>query len=160
MDTKATAERILHRWKVDLKNKDRTKASIYGNFDELLSEWDNIDLPLENAEIMFKSAIREHYPTRGCSRAIFKRSKSSHKDTDEDEFYKNWCKMIEDEAYQVFFVYYPIETEKKKPEPNYGGMSKQEHMRQIAYADSHPSVNVQKILAEREALLKSSKESE
>ena len=150
MNQEKIAEVILHRWKMELKGKDKTKASIANNFDELVDNWKSADVSLDAASDLMKDAIKAHLPSKGIIKAVYRRNKLSY--MTEDEYAESWCSMIEGEAYQVFYLYYPLEI-KKKPVASYGSMSKQEHMRQMSYADTHPDINMEKIIKKRNAII-------
>lgn len=152
MEIKKIAELILHKWKVELKSKDRTKANIGNNFDELIDSWKSAEVPVDMASDLMKQAVKEHFPIRGVAKAVYRRNKKMLRDTSEDEYIANWCEMIESEAYQVFYLYYPIDVPKKQV-VSYGSMSKQEHMRQMAYANTHPDINIRKLIEKRNTIM-------
>lgn len=157
MDIRKLGEAILHKWKVDLKSKNRAKANISGNFDELIDGWNSSEIPRDVAEDLMKDAVKEHFPSRSLARSFYKRNKAMLQGATEDEYTANWCNMIECEAYQVFYLYYPIEV-KKKEKVSYGSMSKQEYLRQMSYANTHPDINLNKVLEKRALTMKEDKD--
>lgn len=154
MDIRKTAETIFHKWKVDLKSKNRAKANIGNNFDELIDGWSSIEVPREMAEELMKYAVKEHFPPKGLAKSFYKKNKMMLKDTTEDEYIAEWCSMIECEAYQVFYLYYPIDIVPKKQKVTYGSMSKQEYLRQMSYANTHPDIDLKKVMEKRDSIMK------
>ena len=157
MDKRVLAESLLHKWKMVLKGRDRTKGHIAENFDDLIDGWKTAEIPREITADLIKEAIPEHYPPRSIARATYKKYKNTMNGKTEDEYIGNWESMIESEAYQVYYLYYPIEVKKKVQVINYGGMSKQEHMRQMAYAGNHPSIDLKTIRERRKILVDENK---
>ena len=141
MDITKIAEIIFHKWKIDLKGLNRSKDHIANNFDLLVEGWSSADVPRDIADNLMKNAVKEHYAPRSVERAIYRKNKPRLRGTTEDEFIEDWRKMIESEAYQVFYLHYPLEIIKKK-QTTYGSMSKQEYMRQMAYASTYPEANM------------------
>ena len=161
MEHSEIANLILHKWKVELKSKPKSKSYVAQNFDELVDQLKSADIPRSISLDIMKEAIPEHFPSRSLARSMYKKYKYMAKDKNEDEYYEEWCSMIEAEAYQVFYLYYPLEDitgVKDKKRVDYGSMSKQEYMRQMAYATSHPDVDMDKIREHRERLLRAERE--
>lgn len=139
------ARLIFHKWKTELKNKDRSRPNVAINFDELISSWHRSGISFDLAFELMKEAIKEHQPTNGCARNTFKRLKAVVNKS-EEEFIHDWFSNIEATAYQSFYSQYDIEGE-KPPEPvkNHGSMSEKEYKLQRQYADSYPEVDLDKI---------------
>lgn len=139
------AKLILHKWKTELKTKDRSKPNVAVNFDELISSWHRSGVPFELAFDLLKEAIKEHQPSSGCAKNTYKRLKAVVNKS-EKEFIDDWNENIEATAYQSFYNSYEIEGE-KSPEPpkTFGSMSEKEYRLQRKYADSYPEIDLESI---------------
>lgn len=137
------ARLLFHKWKTELRNKDRSRPSVSNNFDEIVSAWFRLEVPFDVAFELIKDAIKEHQPSDGCVRATYKRLKSVAKKT-EREFKEDWNGNIEATAYQSFYSYYEIEI---PPEPvkNFGSMSEKEYKLQRRYAETYPDIDIDDI---------------
>lgn len=139
------AELIFHKWKTELKTKDRSRPNVAINFDELISSWHRSGILFDTAYELIKKAIKEHQPTSGCARNTYKRLKAIVNKT-EKEFIEDWNGNIEDIAYQSFYSQYDIEGEEPpKPVKTYGSMSEKEYKLQRQYANSYPEIDLDAI---------------
>lgn len=152
MSDSSLADSIFHKWKIDLRNKNRSKQFISSNFDELVSSWKSANIDKDTVFPLMKDAIKEHYPPRSISKAVYKKGKQNYNGLSEDEFISNWESMIESEAYQVFYLYYPL-VQVEKQQIAYGSMSKQEYLKQMQYAKTHPEVDIEKVREQRRKTL-------
>ena len=139
-DITKKAELILHKWKMDLRTKPRTKDYVTANFDELVEKWYRCNVPIETAKELFSNAIKAHFPTQGCARAVFNKIRSTTK-MSEREFLDSWNKNIEVQAYQSFYSYYDLDLPPEPVKKQYGQMSEREYKLQRAYADSFESID-------------------
>lgn len=137
------AELLLHKWKTELKSKDRSQSNVGPNFDELIDVWDRSDIPFDTAFDLFKGAVRAHYPSDSCIRSVYKRLKPVMKKS-EQEFKEDWLSNIESTAYQSFYAVYDLDVP-IKPKMNTGSMSEKEYRLQRAHADSYPEIDLDTI---------------
>lgn len=162
MDLENTANNIFHRWKIALRGKDRSKANISSNFSELVEEWISNSVPYDIAFSIFRLAVLEHYPSRDVVKNVYKRVKKMNNfSMSEDEYAKDWQKMIETEAYNVFYSLYPS-TSKKTNIASIAAsktiitpVNNVEYMRQLEHASSFPEVDVNKAIEKRKNITNS-----
>lgn len=136
------AKRILEKWIADLKDKDRSRPAVSGNFDELFHTLFESDVNFETARELLDDAVKAHLPASGLARKIYKdikRGKAT--DKTEKEFVDEWCKHIKDCGYQSFYSLYS-EDEVAPEEKKYGNMSAREYRAQRKYATSFPKVDL------------------
>jgi hypothetical protein len=87
---------IFEEWKANLKQRDRSAASVANNFEELFSELKRAGATFDEAHAILPKAIKAHQPTPGLARNIYKTSKSNPKvaGTSEKEFIDQWNEDI------------------------------------------------------------------
>ena len=136
---KSKAELIFDKWKAELVNKDRSRAAVLGNFDELVNNWHRSKISFDEAYGLLDIAIKAHYPSNSVARNVFKGlKKKAFISSDETEFVIEWKNNISAAAKQAFYSFYNIEGANTQEEEKFGSMSSQEYRKQRKYADSHP----------------------
>lgn len=145
------AELLFMKWKADLADMDRSKPAVEGNFDLLFDQLFRSKVKIEEALPYLDKAIKAHYPTSYVVKQTFKRIKHFGKSESVQEFESSWKEHIGDAAKRVFFSIYNIdESAKINAEKNYGNMSASEYRKQQKYADSHPTIDWEAIIEERD----------
>lgn len=144
---RSKAELIFDKWKAELADKDRSKAAVAGNFDELFSTWYRSKVSFDDAYALLNQAIKAHEPNDAISRNVYRRLKRVMPiNKTEAEFATEWKSNIASTAKQVFYSLYDIEgTASADETAKYGNMSVQEYRKQRKYADSHPLLDWTKI---------------
>lgn len=147
---KSKAELIFDKWKAELVGKDRSRAAVAGNFDELFSSWHRSKVPFDEAYALLDTAIKAHLPTDYIAKITYKSLKrSAGIAKNELEFTTEWKQNISAAGKQVFYSLYDIEgTSPTKKDVKFGNMSAQEYRKQQKYADSHPTLDWQNIKIE------------
>ena len=146
---KSKAELIFDKWKAELVGKDRSRAAVAGNFDELFSAWFRSKIKFNDAYALLDTAIKAHMPSDSVAKNTFKRLKKlAAIPKGEAEFITEWKQNISATAKQVFYSIYDIEGTNPKEEVKFGSMSAQEYRKQRKYADSHPLLDWTKIKIE------------
>ena len=144
--SKNKAELIFDKWKAELVDRDRSRASVAGNFDELFSGWHRSKVSFDEAHNLLDTAIKAHFPSDAVGRNTFKRLKKvgGCSSKSETEFVSEWKQNISAAAKQVFYSLYDIDGTPKQ-DAKYGNMSPQEYHKQRKYANSHPLLDWTKI---------------
>jgi hypothetical protein len=138
------ASLILDKWIADLKEKDRSRAAVEGNFEELIEALFKAQIEFESALETVNKAITAHKPSNVVIDATYRRLKSFVSKT-KDEFGKEWRDNIEAAGKRVFYSIYTIDgTETSEPK-NFGSMSASEYRKQRKYAESHALIDWTKI---------------
>lgn len=147
---KSKAELILDKWKAELIGKDRSRAAVSGNFDELFSAWHRSKVQFEEAYSLLEVAIKVHYPSDSIARSTYRMLKrDAGIPKNELEFTTEWKQNISSTAKQVFYSLYDIDGVSAPAEDvKYGSMSAPEYRKQRKYADSHPLLDWTKIKIE------------
>ena len=144
------AELIFMRWEADLAEMDRTKPAVEGNFDLLFDQLFKAKLKIDDALVYLDKATKAHYPSSNVVRHTFKRIKSFSQVESLAEFESSWKSQIAQAAKRVFFSIYEIDDSNQVDGSKYGNMSPTEYRKQQKYADSHPSVDWEAIIEERD----------
>ena len=138
------AQHLFEQWSASLINRDRSKASLADNFDDLFYELDRHFVEFEIAYEFLNQAITAHLPTKSLVDMTYKNTRGRW--SSKDEFYEDWKKLIRDAATNVFYSRYPLDSDKKKEEsPLPGGMSRKEYVLQRKHADSFPALDLDQI---------------
>lgn len=146
---KSKAELIFDKWKAELIDKDRSRAQVAGNFDELFSAWHRSKVKFDDAYKLLEIAIKAHQPSDSIAKNTFKRlKKMAGISKSEAEFTTEWKQNISATAKQVFYSLYDIEGTNPQEDVKYGNMSSQEYRKQRKYAESHPLLDWTKIKIE------------
>jgi hypothetical protein len=139
---------IFQEWSASLKSKDRSKAAVPSNFEELFEKLKNSGVPFEDAHALLPKAVKAHQPIAAVARNSYKKIKSVAKNFDksEKEFVDEWNKSIEDVGTQTFFDIYPLPRLDEDNEPKqYGNMSAKEYKAQRKYADQFPVLDTSEL---------------
>jgi hypothetical protein len=143
---------IFEQWKADLKNKDRSAPSVYGNFEELFNSLRAAAATFEEAHAFLTTAVKAHQPAPGLARNTYKSLKSEGKMglTTEKEFSDKWNGDIADWATNAFYDTFPRPKTKDEEDDDgepkvYGNMSIKEYKLQRRYADSYPVLNTEEL---------------
>src|SRR5271165_7128829 len=96
---------IFQEWNASLKSRDRSKAAVPSNFEELFEKLKNSGVAFDDAHALLPRAIKAHQPIPAVARNSYKKIKSLaiRFDKSEKEFTDEWNKSIEDVGTQVFF---------------------------------------------------------
>jgi hypothetical protein len=73
MDSKKAASLILEKWIASLPTRDRGRANVANNFDELFQEWFNSHVSFEDAHALLEKAIKAHQPSASTVKHTYKR---------------------------------------------------------------------------------------
>lgn len=146
------AELLFMKWKADLADMDRSKPAVEGNFDLLFDQLFRSKVKMEEALPYLDKAIKAHYPTSYVVKQTFKRIKHFGKSESIQDFESSWKEHIGNAAKRVFFSIYNIDDDAQASTENkYGNMSASEYRKQQKYADSHPTIDWEAIIEERDA---------
>lgn len=143
---KKQANLILEKWIAELKDKDRSRAFVASNFDDLFLTLSKADIDFDIVHEMIDTAARAHYPSDFIARKTYdateKKRGSERKSY--QEFIDGWKKEIKESAIQSFYAFFnnelPTEEEKQ-----YGSMSAREYRAQRKYAESFPVLTFEEI---------------
>lgn len=148
------ANLIFDKWKADLKEMDRSKASVEGNFDMLFSKLKDSKVEFDVAHNILSKAITAHYPNQAVIDNVYKRIKIII-GTSKQEFAEDWKENIAAGAKRVFYSLYEIDGEAKDKDDDddgepkqYGSMSASEYRKQRAHIESYPLLDWTKIKLE------------
>jgi hypothetical protein len=137
------AEKIFEKWFLSLHSKDRTKDSLYTNFNDLFFELNRHFIPHDVAYEFVKSAVTKHLPDRQVVQRTYKNS-SKNKSHTEMEFFESWKQLIMAKAVEAFYDVYPLVDEAAEQSkiqlPK--GMSKKEYVLQRQHAKSFPLIDL------------------
>lgn len=144
------AELIFMKWEADLADMDRSRPAVEGNFDLLFDQLFRAKLKIDNALPYLDRAIKAHYPASSVVKYTYKRIKQFGGGDSLEEFEISWKSHISAAAKRVFFSIYEIDSSNQLDEKKYGNMSAVEYRKQQKYADSHPSIDWEAIIEERD----------
>lgn len=147
------ARLILERWVADLPNKDRSRANLSNNFEELFYDLYKANIPFDVAHGLLKEAIGHHFPSQSTAKWTYRNVRRDPNQTFA-EFLDSWKKIIADSATQAFYSFYQVEGENKEEEKKYGNMSAQEYMKQRRYADSFPTLDTDALQKKIDEIMK------
>ena len=143
---------IFEQWKADLKNRDRSAAAVYGNFEALFTSLRAAGATFDEAHKYLPNATKAHQPDPALARNTYKCLKTSPKlaGFSEKEFVDKWNKDIADKATNAFYDTFPRpkskDEEDEDGEPKvYGNMSAKEYKLQRKYADTYPVLNTEEL---------------
>lgn len=151
MDLTKTAELILEKWIASLKNRDRSKDAVAGNFDELFSDLKRANISFNDAHALLEPATKAHFPKKAVVKNVWKNSKALHEVfSTESEFEADWNQTIKAHAVEAFFANYPLKLdEDDDDEPKiYGNMSAKEYRAQRQYVEKFPILDTDKLIKE------------
>ncbi|CAB4124540.1 hypothetical protein UFOVP53_9 [uncultured Caudovirales phage] len=137
------ANLIFDKWKAELKEMDRTRANVDGNFDILFSNLKNSKVSFDTAHEILPKAIIAHYPNQGVIDNVYKRIKMSGKT--KQEYSDEWKENIGAAGKRMFYSLYDIEGEAKEEKKEYGSMSAKEYRLQRKHAEAFPLIDWEKI---------------
>jgi hypothetical protein len=147
------ARLILERWAADLRDKDRSRFKVTENFEELFNEMWRASIPFEIVHDMVSDAIKEHLPSGFVAKKTYATLKHQLQGKNYNEFLEDWKESIKDKAFQAFYTFYPIDGEGEKEEKKYGNMSAQEYTKQLKYASSFPTIDIEALKKQREKMM-------
>lgn len=139
------AELILDRWKADLKEMDRSRHNVQGNFELLFVTLEESKIGFETAHTILEKAIKAHYPPTGAVDNTYRRLKPMLSGKSKQEFLEEWKENIESAAKRAFYGLYDIDGAKDQESKKFGSMSTTEYKKQRKYAESHPVLDWQSI---------------
>lgn len=141
------AELLFEQWSSSLRSKDRTRAAVPGNFEELFEALKRANISFEVAHDILPKAIKAHQPNNGLIRNYYKLIKNNCAKT-EQEFAEEWRQNIKDAGTEAFYIHYTLtpKEEDEDPEPKvYGNMSAREYRLQRRHAESFPILDTSKL---------------
>lgn len=142
------AELIFDRWKADLKEMDRSRHKVEGNFELLFVTLDESKISFETAHQILDKAIKAHYPSQSVVDRTYRRLKPVVSKS-KDEFHEEWKDNISAAAKRAFYGLFNIDgAAEKQEDKEYGSMSASEYRKQRKYADSYPTLDWTKIKIE------------
>ena len=144
------AELLFMKWKADLADMDRSKPAVEGNFDLLFDQLYCAKVKMDDALPYLDKATKVHYPTPYVVKQTFKRIKHFGRSENLQDFDTSWKEFIANAARRVFFSIYSIDGANDNKEKKYGNMSASEYRKQHKYADSHPLIDWEAIIVERD----------
>jgi hypothetical protein len=136
---------ILEKWTAELKDKDRSRANVSSNFDDLFNALFNADIDFDTAHEIIETAAKAHYPSDFIARKTYdatEKRKGADKKSYQ-EFIDGWKKDIKETAVQSFYAFY--DGQSPKEEPQFGKMSAREYRAQRKYAESFPIITFEEI---------------
>jgi len=144
------AELIFMKWEADLAEMDRSKPAVEGNFDLLFDQLFRAKLKIDDALVFLDKATKAHYPSNSVIKHTYKKVKQFGQSDSLEDFESSWKSHISKAAKRVFFSIYEIDDSNQVNDKKYGNMSASEYRKQHKYADSHPSIDWEAIIAERD----------
>lgn len=143
------ANLIFDKWKAELKEMDRSRANVEGNFDSLFSLMKESKICFDVAHSILPKAIVAHHPNQSVIDNVYKRVKISGKP--KQEFADEWKENISAGAKRIFYSLYDIEgvaKDDEEGEKKYGSMSASEYRKQRKHAETYPQLDWTKIKLE------------
>ena len=139
------ANLIFDKWEANLKEMNRTRANVDGNFDILFSNLKNSKVSFDTAIEILPKAITAHYPTDFVIDFVYKKTRGFGKT--KQEYTNEWKENISASAKRMFYSLYDIEGETKNSDEDkkYGSMSIREYRLQRKHAESFPLIDWEKI---------------
>lgn len=139
------AELIFDRWKADLKEMDRSRHMVQGNFELLFCTLDESKISFEHAHNILSKAIKAHYPPSGAVDSTYRRLKPMLNGKTKQEFVDEWRDNIADAAKRSFYGIYDIDGASKQEEKKYGSMSAAVYKKERAHAETYAILDWTKI---------------
>ena len=142
------AELIFDRWKADLKEMDRSRTKVEGNFELLFVTLDESKVSFEIAHQILDKAIKAHYPPSTAVDNTYRRLKPMLNGKTKQEFLSEWQENISAAAKRAFYGLFSIEGAAEQEDKKFGSMSASEYKKQRKYAESHTLLDWTKIKIE------------
>lgn len=142
------ADLIFDRWQADLKEMDRSRHKVEGNFELLFVTLDESKISFEIAHQILDKAIKAHYPPSGAVDNTYRRLKPMLNGKNKQEFLEEWKENISAAAKRAFYGLYSIDGAAEQEDKKYGSMSGPEYKKQRKYAESYPILDWTKIKIE------------
>lgn len=146
MSKQKKAELIFDRWKADLKEMDRSKHQVQGNFELLFVTLEESKVEFDDAHVILDKAIKAHYPPQSAIDNTYRRLKPMLSGKTKQEFLDEWKENIAAAAKRAFYGLYSIDgAADQEEQKKFGSMSTTEYKKQRKYAESHPVLDWQSI---------------
>lgn len=145
------AYHIFDKWNAELKEMDRTRAKVDGNFDVLFTNLKHSKVSFELAHNILDKAIKAHQPNQAVIDNVYKRIGGSSIGKSKQEFGDEWKENISAAGKRMFYSLYNIDgtTDNDKEEAKlYGSMSIAEYRKQRQHVESYPLLDWTKIKLE------------
>lgn len=142
------AYHIFDKWKADLKEMNRTKANVDGNFDVLFSNLKHSKISFELAHEILDKAIKAHQPAQPVVDNVYKRLGGSTLGKSKQEFADEWKENISAAGKRMFYSLYDIDGVEKEESKEYGSMSAKEYRLQRKHIESAPLIDWKSIVRE------------
>jgi len=129
---------ILDEWIASFNSRDKKKASIRNNFEDLFQKWADAGASRDDLyTTLLSSAIETHYPNDNIAHSCYlKFKKQPGFAKNEKSFITEWRKSIKDTATEAFFEYFPVTIQSDSGPKVFGSMSAKEYRAQRAHAES------------------------
>lgn len=141
------ANLILEKWIAELKDKDRSRAHVASNFDDLFLLLSKADIDFDIVHEMIDTAAKAHYPSDFIARKTYdatEKKRGSERKTYQ-EFIEGWKKEIKESAIQSFYAFFNNSELPTEEEKQFGSMSAREYRAQRKYAESFPVITYEEI---------------
>lgn len=142
------ADLIFDRWKAELKEMDRSRAHVYGNFELLFVTLDDSKISFEVAHRILGKAIQAHMPSKSVVDNVYRRLKPMLNGKSKPEFEEEWRENISASAKRAFYDLYSIDGAAQQEDKKFGSMSASEYKKQRKYAESYPVLDWKSISIE------------
>lgn len=142
------AELIFDRWKADLKEMDRSREKVPGNFELLFCALSDSKISFDFAYAILDKAIKAHYPPTGAIDNTYRRLKPTLNGKSKQEWIDEWKDNIADAAKRSFYGLYSIDGAVAQEEKKYGSMSAAAYRKERAHAETYPILDWTKIKIE------------
>lgn len=145
-DNQQKADLLFDKWKAELKFKDRSRAAVEGNFDQLFATMYKSKIPFDIAHDVMGKAIKAHMPSDEVVKASYNKIKSVIGKS-KDQYETDWKENIDAKGKQVFYSIFSIDgtTDNSEEETKYGSMSPSEYRKQRKYVEAMPLVDWENI---------------
>lgn len=142
------AELIFDRWQADLKEMDRSRSKVEGNFELLFVTLDESKISFEIAHQILDKAIKAHYPPLSAIDNTYRRLKPMLSGKTKQEFLDEWKDNIGAAAKRAFYGLFSIDGVAEQEDKKFGSMSASEYKKQRKHAESYPVLDWTKIKIE------------
>lgn len=139
---------IFDRWKADLKEMDRSRGQVQGNFELLFVTLDESKISFDVAHELLDKAIKAHFPPSGAVDNTYRRLKPMLNGKTKQEFLDDWKENIDAAAKRAFFGLFSIDGVAEPEEKKYGSMSAAVYKKERAHAETYPILDWTKIKIE------------
>lgn len=116
MKSKAKANRIFEKWRVDYVEMDKKRESIRDNFDQLFVALYNAAIPWEESREVADDAIKHHLPSVSTAKFIYA-AKKRYTKLSFKEWVASWEEDIRNKGLAAFYDMFPLDDEPEKPAP-------------------------------------------